>query len=126
MQFIVPAIHRVQYIISVLKTILRMTYLPGEASAKTGHREAGHVEYQSKDGTQTKMFDAMEWFTAMPGAAKPYEDCCSHVPNKGEQMVRYYGYYSNLARGKRKKAGADDKISCILEPELTDKAFRKN
>ena len=51
---------------------------------------------------------------------------CSHVPNKGEQMVRYYGYYSNVARGKRKKADADDKISCILESELTDMAFRKN
>ncbi len=60
---------------------------------------------------------------------------CSHVPNKGEsfdlealdrQMARYYGYYSNVARGKRKKADADDKIPCILEPELTDKVFRRN
>jgi len=41
-------------------------------------------------------------------------------------MVRYYGYYSNVTRGKRKKTDADDKIPCILEPELTDKAFRKN
>ncbi len=41
-------------------------------------------------------------------------------------MARYYGYYSNVARGKRKKTDADDKIPCILEPELTDKAFRKN
>jgi hypothetical protein len=28
-----------------------------------------------------KVFDALEWLAAM----------CSHVPNKGEQMVRYYG-----------------------------------
>ncbi len=62
----------------------------------------------------------------MPGAAKPCEDGCSHVPNKGEQMVRYYGFYSNVSRGKRKKADADDLIACILEPELTDKAFRQN
>jgi hypothetical protein len=41
-------------------------------------------------------------------------------------MARYYGYYSNVARGKRKKADADAKIPCILEPELTDKAFRRN
>ncbi len=26
----------------------------------------------------------------------------SHIPNKGEQMFRYYGYYSNVSRGKRK------------------------
>ena len=41
-------------------------------------------------------------------------------------MVRYYGYYSNAARGKRKKAADDDQIPYILEPELTDKTFRKN
>ena len=58
----------------------------------------------------------LEWLAAM----------CSHLPNKGEQMVRYYGYYSNVARGKRKKADADDKIPCILEPERTHSAFRKN
>ncbi len=50
---------------------------------------------------------------------------CSHVPNKGEQMVRYYGYYSNAARGKRKKAAVDDQVPCILEPELGNKAFRQ-
>jgi hypothetical protein len=31
----------------------------------------------------------------------------------------------NVARGKGKKTDADDKIPCILEPELTDKASRK-
>jgi hypothetical protein len=41
-------------------------------------------------------------------------------------MVRYYGFYSNVSRGKRKKAAADDLIPCILEPELTDKALRQN
>jgi hypothetical protein len=41
-------------------------------------------------------------------------------------MVRYYGYYSNVAGGKRKKVGDDDKIPCILEPELSDRDFRRN
>ena len=80
------------------------------------HRETGHVEYKSKDGSQTKVFDALEWLAAM----------CSHVPNKGEQMARYYGYYSNVARGKRKKACEDDKIPCILESELSGLDFRRN
>ncbi len=74
------------------------------------------MEYQSKDGSQTKVFDALEWMAAM----------CSHVPGKGEQMVRYYGYDSNVSRGKRKKAKVGDAIPCILEPEITDKAFRRN
>jgi len=37
------------------------------------------------------------------------------VPNRGEQMVRYYGYYSNVLRGKRKKEEQDDIIPCIIE-----------
>ncbi|MCJ7538712.1 MAG: hypothetical protein MUO88_03510 [Desulfobacterales bacterium] len=41
-------------------------------------------------------------------------------------MARYYGYYSNVARGKRKKACENDKIPCILESELSDKDFRRN
>jgi len=48
------------------------------------------------------------------------------VPNKGEQMVRYYGYYSNVCRGKRQKAGQDQLIPCILEPDENLKAYRKN
>ena len=95
-----------RYIIRASFSQERMTY----------HRESGQVEYQSKDGKEARVFDALEWLAAM----------CSHVPNKGEHMVRYYGYYSNVSRGKRKKADADDKIPCILEPELTDMAFRKN
>jgi len=31
-----------------------------------------------------------------------------------------------MSRGRRKNADADDLIACILEPELTDKAFRQN
>jgi hypothetical protein len=55
--------------------------------------EDGIVVYRSKDGAAREVFDALEWLAAM----------CSHVPDKGEQMVRYYGYYSNVSRGKRNK-----------------------
>jgi len=41
-------------------------------------------------------------------------------------MVRYYGYYSNVTRGKRKEKGTDDAIPCILEPEGDGKVFRRN
>jgi len=44
--------------------------------------------YSFKD---RKVFDALEWLAAM----------CSHVPNWGEQMVRYYGWYSNVLQEKR-------------------------
>lgn len=45
----------------------RMTYVPEEAK----------VIYQSKDGKEENIFEALEWLAAM----------CSHVPNKGEQPV---------------------------------------
>jgi len=93
-----------RYIIRASFSQERMRYLEQEgtvvytAKACPGHR--------SGDGRASKNFPALEWLAAM----------CSHIPNRGEQMVRYYGYYSNVSRGKRKEAGTDDAIPCILEP----------
>ena len=67
--------------------------------------EEAQVLYRSKDGKEEKIFDALEWLAAM----------CSHVTGKGEQMVRYCGYYSKLCRGKRRKENHDEWIPCILE-----------
>ena len=50
---------------------------------------------------------------------------CSHIPDRGEQMVRYYGYYSNVSRGKRKET-KDDGVPCILEADKSSKEYRKN
>jgi hypothetical protein len=74
------------------------------------------VVYASKDGKSIEVFPAMEWLAAM----------CSNIPNRGEQMVRYYGYYSNVVRGKRQQERIDDAIPCILEPQGNEKAFRKS
>jgi len=41
-------------------------------------------------------------------------------------MVRYYGYYSNLSRGKREKQNKDGDIAYILKPEDSSKEYRKN
>ncbi len=41
------------------------------------------------------------------------------------EMVRYYGYYSNVSRGRRKKTNTDELIPTVLEPEITLKAFRR-
>ena len=83
-----------RYIIRASFSQERMTYIPDESK----------VVYKSKDTKEEKIFDALEWLAAM----------CSHVPNKGEQMVRYYGYYSSVARGKRKKNDQDELIPLIL------------
>ena len=78
--------------------------------------QEGKVVYAAKDGKSHRIFPAMEWMAAM----------CSHIPNRGEQMVRYYGSYSNVSRGKRQKEGDDNTIPCILEPEGDEKVFRRN
>lgn len=95
-----------RYIIRTSFSKERMTYV----------KEESKVLYRSKDGKKENMFDALEWLAAM----------CSHVPNKGEQMVRYYGYYSNVSRGKRRKQDQDEWIPCILEPVESSKDYRKN
>ncbi|MBM4272030.1 MAG: transposase [Deltaproteobacteria bacterium] len=95
-----------RYIIRASFSQERMTYLDQEAK----------VIYDSKNGKSTKVFDALEWLAAM----------CSHIPNRGEQMVRYYGYYSNVSRGKRQEAGTDNAVLCILESQRDSKAFRKS
>jgi len=73
----------VRYIIRASFSQERMTYIPEESK----------VLYRSKDGKKENIFDSLEWLAAMS----------SHVPNKGERMVRYYGYYSNVSRGKQQK-----------------------
>ena len=72
-----------RYVVRASFSQERMSYLPDECK----------VAYRFKDGRNEKVFDALEWLAAM----------CSHVPNKGEQMVRYYGYYSSVSRGRRNR-----------------------
>ncbi|MBU2027130.1 MAG: transposase [Proteobacteria bacterium] len=95
-----------RYIIRASFSQERMQYLDQE----------GKVVYSSKDGRTSKSFPAMEWLVAMS----------SHIPNRGEQMVRYYGWYSNVSRGKWQREDRDDLIPCILEPLGDEKIFRRN
>jgi hypothetical protein len=50
----------------------------------------------------------------------------THIPNKSEQVMRYYGYYSNTSRGMRKKAGIDDQVPALVESAVSSTAFRRN
>jgi len=95
-----------RYIILASFSQERMVYFP----------EDSKVVYRSKDGKEEKVFDTLEWLAAMG----------SHVLNKGEQMVRYYGHYSNVSRGKREKSNQDELIPCILETDGSSKEYRKN
>jgi hypothetical protein len=41
-------------------------------------------------------------------------------------MVKYYGFYSYVSRGKRQIAGTDGVLPCILETQGDEKTFRRN
>ena len=64
--------------------------------------EASKVIYKSKNGSDTKEFEAVDFIASI----------CSHIPNKNEQMVRYTGYYSNVCRGRRKRQGTCELRLC--------------
>jgi len=72
-----------QYIIRASFSQERMQYLA----------EPSKVVYRAKDGTDEKVFDALEWLAAM----------CSHIPDRGEsrRWREYYGYYGKGEPGGR-------------------------
>ena len=51
----------------------------------------------------------------------------THIPNEWEQLIRYYGYYSNVSRGKRKKEKPKEKteISEIDAPPLSKESKKR-
>jgi hypothetical protein len=85
-----------RYIIRVSFSQERMQYLDQE----------GKVVYASKDGKSIKVSPAVERLAAM----------CSHIPNRGEQMVRYYGIW-NTIRGYSLNGNPHVKSN----PKVTDK-----
>ena len=48
------------------------------------------------------------------------------IPNRGEQMVRYYGYYYNKSLGLRKKAGTYDHLPAIISSDISRQASWEN
>ena len=66
--------------------------------------------------------------------AQPLAQLTTHIPNKGVQMVGYFGFYSNKYSGLRKKlvldsdrgAGTNNQVPAIIKSELSTKEFRQN
>jgi ribosomal protein S27E len=66
----------------------------------------GKVRYQhSRHGSQEESIDYLEFIARVT----------SHIPDKGQVMIRYYGLYSNAHRGKMRKAGVD-----LLHPHIIE------
>jgi len=87
-----------------------MVYIPVKNSADG----AAKVIYTSKDGGTRKTFDALDWLAHL----------VTHVPDRYEQTVRYYGHYSNKSKGLRK--GADAAIPVIVKDQNSSRQWRQN
>ena len=64
-----------RYIIRASFSQERMTYIPEESE----------VIYRSKDGTEEKVFDALEWLAAMPACACRTQTGVPMFPTKGSR-----------------------------------------
>jgi hypothetical protein len=84
------------YVIRAAFSQERMNYITDDQSPDG----IAKVIYQSKDGRTSKTFGALDWLAQLT----------THIPGKNEQMVRYYGYYSNKSRGLRRRAGKEDDV----------------
>jgi hypothetical protein len=59
------------------------------------------------------MFDVLDWSRRLRGM-QALAQLTTHIPNKGEQMIRFYAYYPNKSQELRKKAGTDDEIPALV------------
>jgi len=64
------------------------------------------VSYRyGKEGEEAEQMDYLEFIARVT----------SHIPDKGQVTVRYYGLYANAHRGKVRKAGATSKLLLIKD-----------
>ena len=95
-----------QYILRCPFSLARVVRLTGEGSviyrAEKDHcrRFPGPASADLRGGPRRNF----QIFTALDFLA----ELTQHIPDKGEHLVRYYGWYSHRRRGKRAKSGTDD------------------
>ena len=93
------------YILRPSFAATRLRYQPG----------TGQVLYRTAKGVARSM-DALDWIAQV----------VSHIPDPGAQMVRYYGWYSNASRGKRRGVGqAAAAKTSSHEPETEADSFSR-
>lgn len=101
-----------KYIIRAPISQERMYYIPADESLDGNAK----VIYRSKSSNLKETFLAADFLAKL----------ITHIPNKGEQLVRYYGFYSNKSRGLRKKAGKDETVPSLIKSNISKKKFKKN
>jgi len=93
-----PEAERVgKYMLRPILALERLTLLDGE----------GKVGYRHGDDAELETMDYLEFIARVT----------SHIPDKGQVMVRYYGLYANAHRGKVRKASLAPSPLRIVEEE---------
>ena len=98
-----------QYIIRAPLSQERLLYIPA-SEVPDG---IARVIYRGKNSSVRESFMALDWLARL----------VTHIPNKGEQLVRYYGYYSNKSRGMRKKTETDVEMPVLVESDISKKVL---
>ena len=94
-----PEAERVgKYMLRPVLALERLTFLESE----------GQVGYRPGDDAELERMDYLEFIARVT----------SHIPDKGQVMVRYYGLYANAHRGKVRKASLASLPLRIVEEEL--------
>ncbi len=91
---------------SLAQYILRS---PFSQQKMTYREDTQIVLYRSKMNPVLKknfaLFPVLDWIA----------EITAHIPNKREQLVRYYGAYSNILRGKRRKEKVEKEPNKVRE-----------
>ena len=90
-----------KYMLRPVLALERLTFL--EPEGKVGYRWG-----RDGPGQETEVMDYLEFIARVT----------SHIPDKGQVMVRYYGLYANAHRGKAKKASLSASALQVVEEEL--------
>jgi hypothetical protein len=87
-----------KYMIRPLISLERLSFLEPE----------GKVSYRyGQDGAERETMDYLEFVARV----------VSHIPDKGQVLVRYYGLYANAHRGKVRKASVSPLVLRMAEEE---------
>ena len=80
----------------------------------------GQVIYQyGKHSGETEHMDYLSACGHAQAGLEFIARVTSHIPDKGQVMVRYYGSYANAHRGKMRKTGHDPLHPPIIEDEAS-------
>ena len=81
---------------------------PVALSRLTYQADAGRVTYHSdKTSGPTAGAETLDVLVFLARVV-------SHIPNKGQVLQRYYGWYANRTRGSRRQAGGDHQPAVIV------------